>query len=158
MQAVAVSSPVQQTPQEHLRLRVLAADGAHGPAARLRHLLEWKPSRLPCRIGVVHHAMMNARTAGRERRWIVLGEDGRHVTLGRHSDPTEDEIRRAEDALRAQGLSGWLAVAEGDFHTPGRPPRLLEVRSLAGPRMAFDAAVAAFRDRQMDAVGGRPPG
>lgn len=50
---------------------------------------------------------------GAEVRWIVLGPDGRHLSLGRHCEPPEDEIRRAEAALRAAGTSGWLALARG---------------------------------------------
>ncbi|MFC7552328.1 hypothetical protein ACFQU7_08815 [Pseudoroseomonas wenyumeiae] len=67
-----------------------------------------------------------------ERRWVILGEDGRHVTLGRASDPSEDEIRRAEEQLRAQGLAGWLAVMQGNPYT-GTMPRLMMVRPLAEP-------------------------
>ena len=52
--------------------------------------------------------MGRTKDAPLERRWIVLGTDGRYVTLGRASDPSEEEIRRAETSLRAQGLSGWL--------------------------------------------------
>jgi len=37
-----------------------------------------------------------------ERRWIVLGEDGRHVTMGRNSGPSPDEIARAEAGLADQ--------------------------------------------------------
>lgn len=85
-----------------------------------------------------------------ERRWIVLGTDGRYVTLGRNSDPSEDEVRGAEEALRAQGLAGWLAVMEGNPYV-GAAPRLWEVRRLAEPPVPFaDAAAACIR-----ALGGR---
>lgn len=47
-----------------------------------------------------------------ERRWIILGEDGRFTTLARTSDPTEAEIAEVEAAMRAQGVAGWLAVME----------------------------------------------
>jgi hypothetical protein len=67
------------------------------------------------------------------RRWIVLGEDGRHVTLGRDSDPAEAEIAAAEAALRAQGPHGWLAVAEGDLWSGRNSARLLMVRALGEP-------------------------
>jgi hypothetical protein len=81
----------------------------------------------------------------RERRWVVLGTDGRYVTLGRASDPSEDEVRSAEQALRTQGLAGWLAVMEGNPYV-GAVPRLLEVRPLAAPDIAFaDAAAACIR-------------
>ena len=40
-----------------------------------------------------------------ETRWIVLGTDGRHISLGR-TEPTEMEVMAASDALAAQGPSG----------------------------------------------------
>ncbi|MEO3475889.1 hypothetical protein AAFN86_28830 [Roseomonas sp. CAU 1739] len=76
-----------------------------------------------------------------ERRWIVLGTDGRFVTVGRASDPTEDEIVHAEGELRAQGLVGWLAVMEGNPYV-GAVPKLVEVRPLANPSVPFSAAAA----------------
>jgi len=56
----------------------------------------------------------------RERRWVVIAPDGRYVTLGRHSDPSELEVQDAENALRAQGLNGWLAVMEAILGWGGR--------------------------------------
>lgn len=79
---------------------------------------------------------------GDERRWIVLGEDGRYVTLGRASDPTEQEISHTEDALLAQGLAGWLAVMQGNPYV-GAVPRLMEVRVLGKPTVPFDTAANA---------------
>ena len=49
-------------------------------------------------------------------RWIVLGTDGRHVSLGR-SEPSEAEVMTASDALAAQGLSGWLARMQGEYYS-----------------------------------------
>ncbi|MGG5890707.1 hypothetical protein ACLF3G_26790 [Falsiroseomonas sp. HC035] len=72
----------------------------------------------------------------------MLGIDGRYVTLGRASDPSEDEVRGAEDALRAQGLAGWLAIMEGNPYV-GVLPSLMEVRPLASPSVPFADAVAA---------------
>lgn len=82
-----------------------------------------------------------------ERRWIVLGEDGRFVTLGRATDPSEGEIARAEESLHAQGLAGWLAVMSGSPYAT-RLPTLLMVRPLADPKETFDAAAEAFRIAQ----------
>jgi hypothetical protein len=82
---------------------------------------------------------------GVEVRWIVLGPDGRHVSLGRHCEPSEDEIRRAEAALRAAGTSGSLAVARGNPGLGARPPELLMVRPLAGALQAAYAWPAAHR-------------
>ena len=47
-------------------------------------------------------------------RWMVLGADGRHVSLGR-SEPSDTEVASASDALAAQGLSGWLERMQGDY-------------------------------------------
>jgi hypothetical protein len=55
-------------------------------------------------------------SAGTEQRWIVLGADGRHVSLGR-SEPSKAEITAASDALAAQGLSGWLARMQGEYYS-----------------------------------------
>jgi hypothetical protein len=56
---------------------------------------------------------MHAET---ETRWMVLGTDGRHISLGR-SELSEAEIATASDALSAQGLSGWLARMQGDYYS-----------------------------------------
>lgn len=79
----------------------------------------------------------------RERRWIVLGEDGRHVTMGRHSDPSPEEIAQAEAGLAAQGLAGWLAVMEGAYYQRSKPS-LMMVRQLCNPERPFAEAVDAF--------------
>ena len=52
-------------------------------------------------------------------RWMVLGADGRHVSLGR-TEPSEAEIATASDALAAQGLSGWLARMQGNYYSRGK--------------------------------------
>jgi hypothetical protein len=81
-----------------------------------------------------------------ERRWIVLTEDGRFVTLGRASDPTKEELAAAEAAMRAQGTAGWLALMEGSPYVAALPT-FLEVRPLADPAGTFAEAVDAFRAR-----------
>ena len=58
---------------------------------------------------------MHAET---ETRWIVLGADGRHVSLGR-TEPTEAEVMATSDALAALGLSGWLVCMQGDYYSRG---------------------------------------
>ncbi len=78
-----------------------------------------------------------------ETRWIVLGADGRHVSLGR-TEPSEAEIATASDALAAQGLSGWLARMQGDYYS--RRKVTLEPLQRIGAEHEADwqAAVAAF--------------
>ena len=78
-----------------------------------------------------------------ETRWIVLGTDGRHVSLGR-TEPSEAEIATASDALAAQGLSGWLARLQGDYYSRARV-KLEPLRAIgAAPEADWQAALAAF--------------
>jgi hypothetical protein len=78
-----------------------------------------------------------------ESQWIVLGTDGRHVSLGR-AEPSEAEIASASDALAAQGLSGWLARMQGDYYSQARVT-LEPLRSIgAAPEVDWKAALSAF--------------
>jgi hypothetical protein len=78
-----------------------------------------------------------------ETRWMVLGTDGRHVSLGR-AEPSDAEIVTASDALAAQGLSGWLARMQGDYYSRRRVT-LEPLQRIGAPRDAdWQAALAAF--------------
>ena len=81
-----------------------------------------------------------------ERRWIILGDDGRHVIVGRHSDPSDDEIAKAGEALRAAGHGGWLAVTEGDYYARSRRVSVMMVRELSPAKQPWERAVAAFEE------------
>lgn len=78
-----------------------------------------------------------------QRRWVVLGTDGLYVTLGRATDPTEDEIQRAETALLARGAPSWLAIMSRSPYGK-RASDLMVIRPLVQPQTAFDDAAAAF--------------
>ena len=78
-----------------------------------------------------------------ETRWIVLGTDGRHVSLGR-TEPSEAEIVTASDALAAQGLSGWLARMQGDYYSRGKVMLEPLQRIGADHEADWQAALAAF--------------
>ncbi len=83
-----------------------------------------------------------------ESRWMVLGSDGRHVSLGR-TEPSEAEIATANAALAAQGLSGWLARMQGEYYSRGRvtlePLRAIGVAPEANWQAALSAFLAARR-------------
>jgi hypothetical protein len=79
----------------------------------------------------------------REKRWIILADDGRHVTIGRHTDPSIEEIDLAAENLKHNGVGGWLAVTEGRYYSRGQLS-LMMVREIAAPRSAWDEAVATF--------------
>ncbi len=76
-----------------------------------------------------------------ERRWIVLGEDGRFVSIGRFSEPSEAEIHAAEAALQSQNLSGWLAIMSGNPYAD-LIPDIVEIQELAKPTRSFAEARA----------------
>jgi hypothetical protein len=86
-----------------------------------------------------------------DMRWIVLGCDGRHVTLGRHTDPSAEEIERAAQALRATGMGGWLAVTEGTYYGHGRLSVMM-VRELVPPERSWEEALAAFHETRSRAT------
>ena len=78
-----------------------------------------------------------------ETRWIVLGTDGRHVSLGR-SEPSEADVMAASDALAAQGLFGWLARMQGEYYSRGKV-MLDPLQRIGAPHNAdWQAALAAF--------------
>ena len=83
---------------------------------------------------------MHAET---ETRWMVLGTDGRHVSLDR-TEPSEAEVMAASDALAAQGLSGWLARMQGDYYSRRRVT-LEPLQRIGAPHDAdWQAALTAF--------------
>ena len=78
-----------------------------------------------------------------ESRWMVLGSDGRHVSLGRTAS-SEAEIATASHALAAQGLSGWLVRMQGDYYSRARV-KLEPLRAIGvAPEANWQAALAAF--------------
>jgi hypothetical protein len=82
-------------------------------------------------------------TLAAETIWIVLATDGRHSMLGRHTDPTREEIESVEVALKETGLAGWLAVMRGVYYSR-KPVELLMVRPLGEPGETWEVAAKAF--------------
>lgn len=87
-----------------------------------------------------------------ETRWIVLTTDGRHSSVGRHTDPTPEQIADVEAQLRASGLSGWLVLMKGAYYA-GRRPGLMMVRPLGEPpREGWEGAKEAFEATRLAAL------
>jgi hypothetical protein len=79
-----------------------------------------------------------------ETRWMVLGTDGRHVSLGR-TEPSEAEIATASDALAAQGLTGWLARMQGEYYSRRKVTlEPLQRIGIAQHEADWQAALTAF--------------
>ena len=93
-------------------------------------------------------------SAGTEQRWIVLGTDGGHVSLGR-SEPSEAQVKATSDALAVQGLSGWLARMQGEYYRRGKLTLEPLKRIGAAHEPDWQAALSAFdaaRQRAIDAM------
>jgi hypothetical protein len=84
-------------------------------------------------------------SAGVQQRWIVLGADGRHISLGRATPPTDIEITATSDALAAQGLSGWLVCMQGDYYSRRKVTLDPLKRIGAAHEPDLQAALAAFQ-------------
>jgi hypothetical protein len=150
VQAVAVPLFVQSSAHEHLGGGVLPPDSRHISPTPRRYVVEHRAGQgLSHPDNIRHDAnMVTTDDRAKERRWVVLAAapkgqppDGRYVTLGRESDPSDEEIRAAEETLRAQGMAGYLAIMEGNPWV-GPMPRLMEVRALASPCRPFSEAAA----------------
>jgi hypothetical protein len=82
----------------------------------------------------------------------VIASDGRHVTLGRATDPSAAELETASEALRKQGIGGWLAVSEGRYYGQVKM-ELLMVRALTEePGATWEAARDEFLAARARAV------
>jgi hypothetical protein len=95
----------------------------------------------------------NPAPRNRERRWAVVTADGGHVWLGRHSDPTDDELTQVSAALQAKALVGRLAVTEGTYYSRQKLDVLM-VRPLSGEG-DWEAARNAFLSRRKQATASR---
>jgi len=84
--------------------------------------------------------------------WIVLGTDGRHVSIGRHREPDDEDLQRVSDGLAAAGQQGGLAMLYGDYWA-SKGVRLDVLRPLTpGGPADSSVAVAAFLDKRVEAL------
>lgn len=85
-------------------------------------------------------------------RWVILLEDGSYNLLGRHTEPTEAEIARAESTMMAAGVRGWLAIMDRSEFAPGKPVFSM-VKEIGKPATLFDDAVWTFGDLRASKAG-----
>jgi hypothetical protein len=87
-----------------------------------------------------------------DRRWIILAQDGRHVTMGREAPPSEAEVEAAAAALAAQGLAGWLATLDGNYWSRRRVA-IAPMQTLGdGATLDWPAAINAFEAARQRAL------
>ena len=89
-----------------------------------------------------------------ESRWRLVGEDGRHVWLGRDSDPTVNELDSLARQLDGQGTAAWLVVMRGDYWSAEQEPEVLVVRLLTRRNGDQESALARWRAARVRATGG----
>jgi len=83
----------------------------------------------------------------RDRKWLLVVEDGRHTWQGRDRDPSPEDLAALERSMRDQGLRGWLAVSEGRYHSTDAMT-LLAVRSMNDPADDWPTVEARFNERR----------
>jgi len=76
--------------------------------------------------------------------WLILAEDGRHVLLGRHRSPTEEDISRVAHALAAQGLGGWLALGTGNYYEKTQQYSLQNIMAISKSMVSWEIAETRF--------------
>jgi len=87
----------------------------------------------------------------REKRWMLLASTGDHSWLGRHSDPSDEELAKLAGQLNQLALTGWLCIAEGDYWADHGHYAVMEVRRLAG-NDEFQVALNIFNEKRAGAL------
>lgn len=82
-------------------------------------------------------------TSAPDPRWIIMTEDGRINLIGRHTEPSQAELDRAEMAMEAAGVRGWVAIMDRSAYAPGQP-EFTPVKEMRSPVVTFQEAVARF--------------
>ena len=78
-----------------------------------------------------------------EKCWIALTPAGGHLSIGRHTDPSADEIDAAAGKMRHTGTGGRLAVMEGRYYGRRKARRHM-VREIVPVDGSRETAVAVF--------------
>ncbi len=89
----------------------------------------------------------------RDPRWVLLVDNGEYSSLSRHREPDAHDIAAAEKALQQASRSGWLAVMSYSAYEAATP-ELMMVRPLCDPKIPFEEAIQAFRQRLRQSQGG----
>ena len=83
----------------------------------------------------------------RERKWLLMVEDGRHVWQGRSRDPSPEDLAALERSMRVQRLRGWIAVSEGRYYSEDTMT-LLPVSPMNGPADDWPVVEERFHERR----------
>ncbi|MEN3174931.1 hypothetical protein ABDK75_02765 [Gluconobacter sp. OJA] len=78
------------------------------------------------------------------QQWLIIAEDGRHVSLGRHTSPTEDELNVVEKGLLSQGLGGWLVRTMGNYYDRKKSYNIFVEKQIAPASVTWEVAETRF--------------
>ena len=93
-----------------------------------------------------------------ETRTIVLGDDGRPVTLGRYSEPSEEEILAVTEALAWQRMSSWpIEWIYGNRLSPQGRMTLTGFGPLGKPSESVEVAAALAEQKRRPSAGQGAP-
>lgn len=73
------------------------------------------------------------------------------MIVGRHSDPTPDEIQTAGQSLDNLGTPGWLVVSEGIYYS-NEPVKLLVVRQITRTNGVWEEAEHLWHEKRASAA------
>ncbi len=79
-----------------------------------------------------------------DTRTILIGEDGRHVSLSRYGAPDDAEVAVIATKLAATGQGGWIASMAGEYYSKRGKLRVEAIREVAKPATSFDVALSRF--------------
>ena len=153
VQAEPQAQSVQRPSHNHLRFCVAAADRGHIPAASVRDVAEVGPLLAlawfcwHCPAMDIRDEAVRQDDGTSDRRWVLVMDDGTVSTLGRATDPTEEELARVEEMLAAQGVGGWLAIQSHSAYRGPPPPTFVEVRRVGSDGKTFEDVVASVLAR-----------
>jgi hypothetical protein len=82
-------------------------------------------------------------SAGTQPRRILLGANGRHISLGR-TEPSEAAVSSANDLLAVQTLSRRLARMQGEYYSRGKVTLEPLQRIGAAQEPEWKTALSAF--------------
>jgi hypothetical protein len=90
--------------------------------------------------------------------YIVLGDDGRHISLSRVLPPDPATARDIGDKLQRDGRGGWVVRMDGDYWAKTFDVALSEPVSIAPSASSWGEACEAFFLRRRTAIGLPPSG
>lgn len=93
-----------------------------------------------------------------ETRHILIALDGRHIWMGRHTAPSQEELHKNRVTLEAMGITAWHGTYEGDYWSrKGGKFTDMQLLTTGLPGASLEEAVAAFQGKHVEALNAADP-